>query len=134
MKSSTITIIIVILLVIAGVYLFVNKDKYFGPKEENINNQTIGPQTYNVKIKDLAFTPAELNIKLGDTVVWTNEDTAKYLVISDRFAEISSKLLSNGNTYSHTFNKVGEFPYHCELHYNAMKGKVIVSSSTNLTL
>ena len=131
MKNTTIAIIIVILIVIGAVYVFVNKDKIF-QVNNNINNQTVGPQTYNVEIKDLAFVPATLNIKEDDTVVWTNKDNATHIVLSDRLAEINSKTLLNGDSYSHTFNKAGEFPYHCEVHFS-MKGKIIVSSSSSST-
>ena len=126
MKNSAIAIIIVVILVIGWVYLFVNKDKYFAPKEDNIN-QTTGPQTYNIEISNLAFNPSELNIKVGDTVIWTNKEDARHVLFSLKSGEISSKTLSKGDTYSHTFNKVGEFNYSCAVYYNKLNGKIIVS-------
>ena len=31
-----------------------------------------GAQTYNIEIKNFAFSPSELTINVGDTVIWTN--------------------------------------------------------------
>jgi len=125
MKNITIAIIIVIIFVAGGVYIFVNKDKIFGP----VTGSTImGPQTYNIEIKNKAFVPNTLNIKVGDKVVWINKDeTATHIVLSDKQPwELSSRTLLSEDSYSHTFNKSGEYNYHCEVHYT-MKGRVVVS-------
>lgn len=39
--------------------------------------------------------------------------------------ELSSAVLNQAQTYSHTFSKAGAFPYHCGVH-STMKGKVTV--------
>ena len=135
MKNTTITVVIVVLLVIGAVYVFVNKDKIFEKKDVNNNNntQTVGPRIYNVEIKDNTFIPDTLNVKAGDTVIWTNKEGVRHVILSDRLAEINSKTLSNGDNYTHTFNKAGEFPYHCEVHFS-MKGKIVVGPVANLTI
>jgi len=66
-----------------------------------------------------------LTIKEGDTVVWTNMDSMSHTIKSDSGSELSSNSLSNGQTYSHTFNSVGTFNYHCSIH-PSMKAKIIV--------
>jgi plastocyanin len=85
-------------------------------------NQTGGK---TVNLKNFAFDPAELKIKTGDTVVWTNKDSVVHNIVSDSGGEIISPTISVGGTYSRTFNTVGEYPYHCEIHAG-MKGKIIV--------
>jgi plastocyanin len=41
--------------------------------------------------------------------------------------ELSSSVLSMGQTYSHTFNTAGVFRYHCGVH-SAMKGTITVTA------
>ena len=84
-----------------------------------------GAQTYNIEIDNLAFSLSELTINAGDTVIWTNLQGVSHTVSSDSGTEIDSELLSNGETYSHTFSTAGTFSYHCKPH-SSMKGKVIV--------
>ena len=86
---------------------------------------TTQPQTYNVSIQNVAFSPSTLTIHVGDTVVWTNKDSVIHTVTSDTGTELNSANLSNGETYSHTFNQAGTFNYHCTVH-PMMKAKVIV--------
>ena len=81
--------------------------------------------TYNVRIKDFAFDEAVLNIKLGDKVVWVNDDGTAHTVTSDSGKELDSGSIGSGKDYSHTFTKVGAFPYHCAYH-PGMKGKIVV--------
>jgi plastocyanin len=83
-------------------------------------------KTYDVTIQNFAFDPFSLNINKGDTVVWTNKDSATHTVASDSGNEISSPGLSTGDTYSHTFNSAGTFNYHCGIH-QTMKAKVVVN-------
>ena len=83
------------------------------------------PQTYTAEISNFAFSPSEIRIKAGDTVAWTNKDSTRHTVTSDSGSELGSALLSNGDSYSHTFSTAGTFNYHCALH-PYMKGKIIV--------
>ena len=87
--------------------------------------QTAGAKTYTVDIQGFAFNPPSLKINKGDTVVWTNKDSAPHTVVSDSGDELASDSLSNGQTYSHTFNQAGTFNYHCGVHL-AMKASVEV--------
>ncbi|MEK6885926.1 MAG: cupredoxin family copper-binding protein [Nanoarchaeota archaeon] len=83
-------------------------------------------QTYDIELKGFAFNPITLNIKAGDTIVWTNKDPAKHTVTSDSGTELDSALFGQGETYSHTFTTAGTYNYHCAPH-TSMKGKVIVA-------
>jgi amicyanin len=93
--------------------------------QEQAANQpdTTGGKT--VTIKNFAFDPAELKIKAGDTVVWTNKDAVSHNLVSITGYEIISPTISTGGNYSHTFNAAGEYAYQCEIH-PSMKGKIIV--------
>lgn len=82
-------------------------------------------QTHVVRIEGFAFISQTLNVGVGDTVIWTNRDSARHTVTSDFGNELGSKLLGGGESYSHTFNEVGVFDYHCSSH-PYMEGKVVV--------
>ena len=86
---------------------------------------TIQPQTAAVNIKTFSFNPSTLTVKVGTIVTWTNEDSTKHTITSDSGNELNSPQLSQGETYSHTFNQAGTYNYHCSIHYS-MTGKVIV--------
>ena len=79
-----------------------------------------------VDIVDFAF-PAPLEIPVGTTVTWTNQDSARHTVTSDPNGdEMQSGTLEEGETFSHTFEQAGTFEYFCEFHAN-MAGTVNVS-------
>lgn len=77
-------------------------------------------QTGQVKldIKDYAYSQPNLKIKKGTKVTWTNQDSAQHDVASNdqKAGAPKSELLSKGESYSYTFNAVGEFSYRCSPH------------------
>lgn len=91
-------------------------------KDSSQNNAPISATA--VTIQNFAFSPASLTIKKGESVTWTNEDSAPHQIASDSNA-FSGNAISKGQTYSFTFNDAGEFDYHCAIH-PSMKGKIIV--------
>lgn len=82
-------------------------------------------QTHELEISGFAFVPNELTMQVGDTVTWTNKDAISHTVTSDSGTELASEYLSKGESYSHTFNTVGNFDYHCIPH-QYMKGTITV--------
>ena len=81
-------------------------------------------KTIQVSIKSFKFTPADITINVGDTVVWTNEDSAPHTVESSD-GTLRSDELSKGDTYSYKFTKAGKYDYICGIH-PSMKGSVMV--------
>lgn len=69
-----------------------------------------------VVIKNLSFEPAEVTIKAGETVTWKNEDRRSHQIMSGAppvmTEDFVSPLLQAGDTWSHTFEEPGEYPYH----------------------
>ena len=99
------------------------------PAPEQTTDKTIGRtegtgKVVAVSIKSFKFAPAEVNIKVGETVVWTNEDTTSHTVESSD-GTLKSEELSKGDTYSHTFTKAGKYDYICGIH-PSMHGSVTV--------
>jgi len=82
---------------------------------------TTGAQS--ISIKGFAFSSTELTIKKGDTVTWTNEDSAVHNVVG---GILHSEDLANGQSFSFTFTETGTYDYICT-HHPSMKGKIIVN-------
>lgn len=87
--------------------------------------QAVAPKTIRATISGFAFNPSTLEINKGDTVIWTQLDSAPHTVTSDTGTTLQSDALMVGQTYSHTFTESGNFPYHCNPH-PSMKGTVVV--------
>jgi plastocyanin len=80
-----------------------------------------------VTIQNFAFQPANVQVTVGTTVTWTNNDTAPHTVTFRDSSLTSSGILRQGDTYSYTFTKVGTFSYYCAVH-TYMIGEVIVTA------
>jgi amicyanin len=81
--------------------------------------------TMSVKIENFAFSPATVRVKAGSTIVWTNGDAIQHDVTFDG-GNISSGVLNQNDTFSHTFKTAGTYRYICSIH-PFMHGTVIVT-------
>ncbi|HKZ60790.1 MAG TPA: plastocyanin/azurin family copper-binding protein [Nitrososphaera sp.] len=86
-----------------------------------------------------SYAPNPININVGDTVTWTNKDSQPHTVTSGSNGTPDGKfdsspgfnpLMAAQQTFSHTFEEAGEFPYYCGLHTN-MIGTVVVAGPGN---
>jgi plastocyanin len=107
----------------------------FPPKQGNSTNTF--PPTNKVAIvmgaallRDKAYQPNPVNVKVAGTVTWSNEDTVVHTVTSgfgftdpNIGRDFDSGLLGKG--FSHIFFKPGEYAYFCQIH-PTMVGKVVV--------
>jgi amicyanin len=82
------------------------------------------PETMEVKIDNFTFGPAELTVKAGTTITWTNRDDIPHTVVSTDKA-FKSKVLDTDEEFSATFRTPGTFSYFCSIHPK-MIGKVVV--------
>lgn len=145
-KGIIIGVVIVIVLVF-GILVYFLAGQMSGPVSGSVSNSNpastsspvgsgssnkqtgtgaiMGAKMYNIDIKGFAFTPSSLNIKVGDTITWKNGDSASHTVTSDSGSELNSAILNTGQSYSHIFNTVGTYKYHCSFH-SSMHGTIIV--------
>jgi plastocyanin len=77
-----------------------------------------------VVMKNLAFDPATVTIKAGESVTWTNQDSMSHTVVADN-GEFESGELGQGATFTFAFDQPGTYPYHCSIH-PSMKATVVV--------
>lgn len=69
----------------------------------------------NIRAENFSFMPKTLTIEKGTRITWTNYDSSSHIVSSDTNL-FSSEIMQQNETYSRTFNELGTFPYHCNLH------------------
>ena len=76
-------------------------------------------------LSDKAFSPNNMMVKVGNTIVWTNDDSTIHTVTSGSpntpdagqvFDSGLTSLISPSKTFSHKFTSPGEFSYFCRLH------------------
>ena len=82
-----------------------------------------GLEGVTVEMRDLAFTPRNIEVRAGDTVTWFNADGVPHTVSGE--GGFDSGTLQQGETYEFTFNEPGQFTYNCSVH-PAMSGLVVV--------
>jgi len=77
----------------------------------------------SVEINNFQFIPDTVTIKRGGTVTWLQKDSVAHTVAIKDIEP--SPVLNNGDTWSYSFDKTGNYNYICSIH-PAMKGKIIV--------
>ena len=79
---------------------------------------SVSAETHEIEIKRMKFRTPELTVKVGDTVVWKNIEYRQYHSIW--FEPLGEPepidYIYPGESYSRTFEMVGEFPYRCGPH------------------
>ncbi len=68
-----------------------------------------------VDIVKFAFTPKEITVAPGTTVVWINHDETPHTVAASDHG-FASKALDTDDRYEHTFVDEGDIPYFCTVH------------------
>ena len=98
------------------------------PGQQNTENgeetSPVSEYTFNIKVENNKFTPDVITIGKGTSLKWTNLDSAAHTVTSDD-EDFDSGQLSEDDTFTYKFDKLGTFDYHCENH-PTMTGSVIV--------
>jgi plastocyanin len=83
-----------------------------------------GPHEVEVRIADFAFAPARVGIRVGDTVVWLNDDLAPHTATAVDGTWDTGTLEAGARGFVR-FRTPGEFTYSCAFHPH-MTATVIV--------
>lgn len=142
MKKVSILVAVIIVVVAVGVFVITKQNKKSNDSSASSTNSsqtqnsssTSNTTTQNssqtsansVEISNFAFSPAELTVKKGTMVTWTNKGSSPHTVTSTDNGKLDSKTLDQGESYSFTFNEAGTFNYKCSFH-SSMVGKVTVT-------
>src|SRR5512144_2902740 len=62
-----------------------------------------------------AFTPANVFVKVGSSLTWTNTTDVAHTVTAGSGTSLASDQIGDGKTFSATFDTVGTIAYHCEI-------------------
>ena len=135
MVSKTIYLTASLLAILSVIAVGANTDNSVFAQGDKVQASIV---TGSSTLTDKAYSPNPIEVKVGQTVVWTNDDTAFHTVTSgivgapdagkmfDSGLAGPTALTTKGKTFEHTFDAAGEIDYHCTLH-PAMVGKVIVT-------
>jgi plastocyanin len=74
-----------------------------------------------------SFSPNPVEVKVGETVTWINDDSGRHTVTS-KDGIFDSGMMGKGQSFSYTFDKAGEYPYFCEPHPNMVDTVVVTES------
>lgn len=84
---------------------------------------------YLVNVNDSSFSPGELQVPAGTTVVWTSNASLPHTVTAAD-GSFDSGTMSAGDTFEYTFNEAGTFEYFCQFHGSpgsGMAGAIVVT-------
>lgn len=85
----------------------------------------VGPDT--VVMRNIAFNPQTIHVRVGQTVTWVNRDDAPHNITyasGPRF--VSSETFKNGESFTLKLTHPGTIHYICTIH-PGMKGTIVVS-------
>ncbi len=99
-------------------------------------SQKVFTQTvHTVEVNNFSFNPAQLTIKVGDTVKWTNI-LGFHSVVADDNSFGSGAASSSAWVYEFVFNTPGTFRYYCGIHGApngvGMSGIITVDPATDV--
>ena len=94
------------------------------PKNKDENN--------NITISGFQFIEKEININVGTTIIWTNNDGSMHTASSTDYKFDSGYLYQN-QSYKFKFISAGIYTYRCNLH-TSMTGKISVFAENGLLI
>ncbi|MDD4988851.1 MAG: cupredoxin family copper-binding protein [Candidatus Pacebacteria bacterium] len=145
MKNFIIVLVVLVIVVVGVYYLVFNNQggsqNVYAPTESAMTQATptessvatvaptgaSAPADMSVSISGFKFNPAQLTVKAGTKVTWTNQDSVPHTVTSDSENVLNSPRLSQGQSFSFTFTTPGTYAYHCEVH-PMMRATVVVTN------
>jgi plastocyanin len=89
-------------------------------------SSSAGLASANVTIRNFAFSPRTVHLRVGGKITFTNEDSTPHTATADNGTSFDSGTLVDGQRMTITFSRAGTFAYHCAFHA-FMTGTVIVS-------
>ncbi|HEU4656257.1 MAG TPA: plastocyanin/azurin family copper-binding protein [Capillimicrobium sp.] len=73
-------------------------------------------ETVTVDMVSIQFDPKTVEVEVGDTVRWVNQDTVDHDAVSTSGDEFASDQFGKGGTFEYTTEQPGTIEYECTLH------------------
>ena len=77
-------------------------------------------------MQNYMYQPANMQVRVGTTVTWTNQDSVPHSVTFKNGMK-DSGLLTQGQSFSYTFNTPGTYQYYCTVHPYMVATVTVVS-------
>jgi len=95
-----------------------------------------GVSSQGCELTKECYLSNSVEIRVHDTVIWSNDDTAAHTVTSGSPSSGSdgvfdSGLFMAGNTFANTFDEAGTYPYFCMVH-PWMTGEIVVKEINDM--
>ena len=84
-----------------------------------------GSGEVKIAMKNIAFAPDDVTVKVGQTITWTDEEPVEHNVVAQSGAKFESDIFGEGKSYSFTPKSPGVIKYECTLH-PGMDGTITV--------
>lgn len=141
MNKGLVTVLVLVIIAGAGLFFWSQIESGQQERPETTQQETLTTEdeagsavddeseevqaSHTVTYSDGNFSPAELNVSLGETVEFSNQTTGAFWVASDThpshtdYPEFDSGSIEPGGTYSFTFERAGTWGYHDHLNPQA---------------
>lgn len=96
-----------------------------GSRAEADQRQARPAARIRVLVTEFQFTPRNVQVHVGDTIVWQNNGTMIHTSTANGGLWNSGNLAPEAR-FGFTFSSAGTFPYHCAIHPVQMQGTVRV--------
>ncbi len=104
------------------------------PLQETIDNKKEPPEqetapeqkTYTIEMRGFRYDPQELEISVGDTVIWINKEDAVPHAVYEINGKFRSNRLTPGQEFKYTFTETGIYNFSDQIFEKLMRGKIIV--------
>jgi plastocyanin len=80
----------------------------------------------HMNMQNFAYQMANIQVRTGTTITWTNQDSAPHSVTFQNGMK-DSGLLYQGQSFSYTFSTPGTYQYYCTVHPNMVATVTVVS-------
>lgn len=121
MKTFIIVIVIAAVLVVG---YFLLKKSYNQPSQSSqTTNISASVETNSVDISNFSFNPADITVKAGTAITFTNNDGTTHTVTADNGK--FDQQIDAGQSITITVSDAGIYTYHCKIHSN-MTGTIRV--------
>ena len=81
----------------------------------------------SIGMKDIRFVPESITAKVGQTIVWTNNEAIPHNVTATEGADFASETMRRDDTYEFTPAKAGRIRYVCTIH-SGQNGEIEVTA------
>ena len=78
--------------------------------------EAVEPAAKKVAIQGFAYGPGTVKVKAGDTITWTNDDSAPHTVTAKSGGDVDSGTLEKGASFEYTPEQAGTIEYFCAIH------------------